>query len=576
MRRCTTLLFTLLLALVVTACGSAAPAATSSTAADTPPSAEPAASLEAAPEASAAASDAAAATSDAAAAASDAAAAPGGSVVVALNREPDMLDPNVGSSRFDDQVHINIFNTPLYRDAELNFVPGLVTEWSVDDAGTTWTLKLRQGVTFHDGTPFDAEALKFNFDRIKNPETASKKAAGLLLSPETNVVDDYTVTVTYEQPYGAFLDALSTPVLGIISPASVEQYGADVGRNPVGTGPFKFVEWVAQDRIVLERNPEYNWAPEYLDHQGPAYLERLTFRFIPEDVSRVVALETGEVDAIINLPREQVARFEGDPAFAVATAVVVGSPAMMTVNANKPPTDNLKVRQAMLHAVNQQDLIAAALSGVGERAFSPISSSNPCYDPSLESKFGFDQDRSKALLAEAGWSDGDGDGILDKGGQPLRVEYITFGGAANRRTAEIIQAQMKEVGIDLVIREMESPAIQAARQAGEHNLAWLTWLGMDPAVMEVMLHSRNIGTGWNFTHFRNEQLDALLDDANTELDTERRCELYRQAQTLALDEGIIIPMYLQQQIVAYNSAIQGLKMSPHGDYIEWYDASKAQ
>lgn len=503
-------------------------------------------------------------------------AATGGTITVAVNREPDMLDPNVGSSRFDDQVHLNIFDTPLYRDADLNFVPGLVTEWSVDESSTVWTLKLREGVTFHDGTPFNAEALKFNFDRITNPETASRKAAGLLGKPTTTVIDEYTVEVAYEAPYGAFLDALSTPVLGIVSPASVETYGADVGRNPVGTGPFRFVEWIAQDRIVLERNPDYAWAPPHMQNQGAVAIDQLVFRIIPEDVSRVVALETGEVDAIINLPREHVQRFQDDPAFGVERAVVAGSPAMMVLNGTKFPTDDVLVRQALAYAVNQDDLINAALFGIGILGYSPISSANPCYDESLESLYPYDPAQAQALLTEAGWADANGDAILDKDGQPLAVEYITFGGAANRRTAEIIQAQLREVGVDLTIREMESPAIQAARQAGEHNLAWLTWLGMDPAVMEVMLHSRNIGTGWNFSHYPSAELDALLEQGASEVDADARCDIYSQAQQLVMQESIIIPMYLQEQIVAYTSAIEGMTMSPHGDYIVWYNASKSE
>ncbi|MBI1299697.1 hypothetical protein GC175_32635 [bacterium] len=500
----------------------------------------------------------------------------GGTVTVAINREPDRLDPNVGSARFDDQVHLNIFDTPIYRDADLNFVPGLVTEWSVDETSTVWTLKLREGVTFHDGTAFNAEALKFNFDRIIDPATASRKAAGLLRNPTTTVIDEFTVEVAYEVPYGAFLDALSTPVLGIVSPASVETYGEDVGRNPVGTGPFRFVEWIAQDRIVLERNPDYAWAPAHMQNQGAVAIDQLIFRMIPEDVSRVVALETGEVDAIINLPREHVQRFEDDPAFGVERAVVAGSPAMMVLNGSKFPTDDVLVRRAMAHAVNQSDLINAALFGIGILGYSPISNANPCYDSSLEGLYPYDLEQAQALLTEAGWADADGDAILDKDGQPLAVEYITFGGAANRRTAEIIQAQLRQIGVDLSIREMESPAIQAARQAGEHNLAWLTWLGMDPAVMEVMLHSRNIGGGWNFTHYPMEELDALLDQGNREVDADTRCGIYSQAQQIVMDESIIIPMYLQEQIVAYSSAIEGLSMSPHGDYIVWYDASKSE
>ena len=500
----------------------------------------------------------------------------GGTVTVAVNREPDMLDPNVGSSRYDDQVHLNIFDTPLHRTADLKIVPGLVEEWTLDDTSTKWTLKLRQGVTFHDGTPFNAAALKFNFDRISNPETKSKKAAGLLSKVSTTVVDEYTVAMQYETPYGAFLDAMSTPAMGIVSPASVAKFGQDVGRNPVGTGPFKFVEWIAQDRIVLERNPEYNWAPSSMGHEGPAYIEQLIFRIIPEDVARSVALETGEIDALINLPREQVSRFKDDPAFAVKRAVVVGSPAMLVLNGTKFPTDDILVRKAIARAIKQDDLISAALFGVGTRAYGPISNSNPCYDPSLESKPGYNPMVARKLLLDAGWKDAKGDGILDKDGKPLAIEYITFGGAANRRTAEFIQAQLREVGIDLTIREMESPAIQPARQAGEHNLAWLTWLGMDPAVLDVMFHSRNIGKGWNFSHYPVAALDEMLVAGKVNTIAATRCKIYAKAQNIIMDEAMIVPMYAQEQVVAHSVAIQGLAMSAHGDYIVWYDAAKPE
>ncbi len=570
MKRATCLNLVLLLALFVSAC-SAVPAAAPKSTPSASDGAAPAA--EASPTVSVAAPESTPAASEGAV---PAAKASGGTVSVGVNREPDMLDPNVGSSRYDDAVHMNIFNSPLYRDADLNFVPGLVKEWLADETNTTWTLKLREGVTFHDGTPFNAKALKFNFDRISNPETASKKAKGLLGNATTTVVDEYTLEVEYEAPYAAFLDALSTPVMGIVSPASVEKFGADVGRNPVGTGPFKFVEWIAQDRIVLERNPDYNWAPEHLGTKGAVALDQLIFRVIKEDVARVVALETGEIDAMINLPREQVARFEGDPAFVVERAVVVGSPTMLVLNGSKAPTDDVMVRQAVEHAINHDDLILAALFGVGIRAFGPLSSANPCYDAKIESKYSYDPVKASAMLVEAGWADADADGILDKGGQPLAVEYITFGGAANRRTAEVIQAQMREVGVDLTIREMESPAIQAARQAGEHNLAWLSWLGMDPAVLDVMFHSRNIGKGWNFSHYPVAELDALIEQGATEIDGAVRCEIYSKVQNLILDEGMIIPMYLQEQIVAHTAKIQGLGMSPHGDYIEWHNATKSE
>jgi peptide/nickel transport system substrate-binding protein len=500
----------------------------------------------------------------------------GGQVVMGMNREPDMLDPNTGSSRYDDQVQMNIFDTPLYRNAKLEFEPWLVEKWAVDAAGTTWTLNVRKGVKFHDGTAFNAEALRFNFARIIDPNTKSRKAAGLLgmptYKPTFTVKDEFTLEVKYDKPYAGFLDGLSTPFMGIVSPESVKKWGADVGRHPVGTGPFKFVEWVAKDRIVLERNPDYNWAPPS-KHQGPAYLDKLVFRFIVEDVARGVALETGEID-IASLVPEQVVRFSTDPKFTVTRGVVAGSPAMVTINTAKAPTDDLKVRQAIEYALNQQVMVQSALLNVGTRAFGPLAPVNPCYDTALENKYKFDQKKANDLLEEAGWKMNAATKIREKDGKKLQLVYITFPGGTARRIAETLQAQLKAVGADVEIREMDSPQIQTARQAGEHHLAWLTWMCMDPSCLEVMLHSRNAGGGWNFTFFKDAKLDGLIDQGAQTVDQAKRCELYKQAQQLILDQAIIAPMYVQERIIGASAKVKNLVMSPHGDYVEFFNMFK--
>jgi peptide/nickel transport system substrate-binding protein len=222
-------------------------------------------------------------------AAVDAAPAAGGTLTIGLGSEPETLDPGDAVYVQEQLILISLFDSLLSMGPDATLHPGLAQSWEVNDDYTEFTFNLRQDVTFHDGTPFNAAAVKASFDHIVSDAVLESGGKTLLVDhqyTETEVVDDNTAVVKFAAPYPTFLRDAARQWLSISSPAALEQYGTDYGRNPVGTGPFRFVAWDAQSQVVVERNPDYNWAPEFAAHQGPAHLEQVIFRFLPEAATR--------------------------------------------------------------------------------------------------------------------------------------------------------------------------------------------------------------------------------------------------------------------------------------------------
>ncbi|MGH2616495.1 MAG: ABC transporter substrate-binding protein, partial [Thermomicrobiales bacterium] len=417
--------------------------------------------------------------------------------------------------------------------------------------------QLRDDVMFHDGTPFNAEAVKVSFDRVADPELRALLVGLLGPYEQTEVLDELTARVTFSEPYPLFLDSLSKTGIRIVSPTAVETFGPDFGQNIVGTGPFKLRSF-SEESVVLERFDEYNWGPAFLDHEGPAFLDTITYRFIPEDATRVTALETGEVQFIDFTPPQQVDRLMADGRFTVDLLYVPGLPQLLQLNVDKFPTSELAVRQAIQHAVNHQAIVDVIWFGKAKPSYGVLSSATPGYWAGVAEVYPFDPDRARELLEADGWTVG-ADGIREKDGQRLELLYVT--NTSQAPTGEIIQAMLAEVGIAMTVEALSSQASLAKYQENQHHIGRLGEITNDPSSMCFPVHSRNIsgGTQGNRSRYANPTVDQLCDEAAQETDWDRRVELYEELQRIVADDAIIIGAFEQVLINTYSVSVMDVR-----------------
>ena len=501
---------------------------------------------------------------------------PGGTVTLGYSSEPPTMDPRVAGATHAWRLFYNIFDPLVVFDQESGeFLPGLATEWTLSDDNLTYTFKLREGVTFHDGTPFDGEAVKYTFDSILDPELKSLTAIGYLGPYDhTNVVDPLTIEVVFREPYAPFLNNLAHSVLSPVSPTAAEEMGVDFGLSPVGTGPFIFQEWQQQESMTLVRNPDYNWPIAAYQHEGPAYLDEVVVRFILEATTLMGTLQNGESDIIDAVLPQEVVNLQGDSNYQVFLPAVPGSPQVLPLNAAKAPTDDIAVRQAILYALDMDTIIDTLWYGTRKAAQGPLSSPTIGYNPAVEEMYPYDPARAAALLDEAGWVPG-ADGIREKDGQRLYLEYLTFSGVQGQ-AGELIQAYLLEAGMEVNLQQVEYAAMAAAFLAGEHNIARVYFSHTDPVVLTTLYHSRNIpGTNFNRTMKEDPELDAMLDEATAELDADARIEKYHAIQEYIMEQAITVPLWEEVVLWGATAQVQGIHFQPLGG-VWFYDVWKQQ
>ena len=490
---------------------------------------------------------------------------PGGKIIYGLTLAPSGIDPHVDASSELGIPLTSVYDTLIYQDLDGSFVPGLAERWEVSADGLTYTFYLRRDVKFHDGTPFNAQAVQFNLERIANPETRSRKARGMLGPYDhTEIVDEYTVRVYFKQPYAPFLDAASQVYLGMASPTAVQQWGADYQLHQVGTGPFLFKEYVPNDHLTLVRNPDYAWAPAVYDHSGPAYLEEIEFRFYVDPAVRALALESGQADVMGEIPPQDAVRLEGNQAFTLYKVPIPGQPLQFFFNTEKPPTDDLRVRQALLYATDRQAIVHTIFQDYSPVAYGPLSAVTMGFTPAVEGRYAYDPALAAELLTQAGWTDSDGDGLRDKEGQPLVLQAYLMTWGYLPEVGQMLQAQLRAVGVELQTQTVAFPAAVEAAGKGEHHLAPMVFSGSDPNVLNSTYLSANAEGGFNWSRVRDAELDRLLNEGISTLDPNRRAELYAQAQTRIMDLALVLPVRDYVNLNAAKATVKGLRFDRRG------------
>ena len=446
----------------------------------------------------------------------------------------------------------------LNHDGEVE--PRLATSWEFVEPNRL-RFNLREGVTFHDGTPFNAEAVKFTWDRalFSDPPGRWKGLAGPISAVE--VVDDLTVDIVTEQPYGPLLLTSTMIYTGVVSPAAVEEYGQDYGRNPVGTGPFEFVEWRTNEQIVLEANEDY-W-------QGPPALDRVVFRVVPEDGARMLALRAGEAQMVLNPPPADVAALEGDPNFNVSVADSV-QVYYLGFNLDKPPVDDVLVRRAIQHALDVQLIVESVLEGGATVATSVISPGVLGYaDMNLSERYPYDPDQAIALLEEAGYTM-NADGIMEKDGEALVLNVLPANGRylKDREVAEVVQEFLRQVGIqaELDIFDWATTFPLSQEDPLQYHLVTFAWLttttDADYTLYSNFRSDELPPDSWNKYRYSNAQVDEWLAQARASTDTDERVELYAQVQDQLAQDLPSIPIYNTNEVVVTTANVTGFETHP--------------
>lgn len=467
------------------------------------------------------------------------------------------LDPAIVTDGESFKVTENIFETLLnFGEQDTTVNPGLAKEWEVSEDGLTYTFHLQEGVKFHDGTDFNAEAVVKNVERWKGGAEekfyyfhSMFKSEGEDIIKSVEAVDDYTVVFTLSRPQAPFLKNIAMSPFGIASPTAFESAGDAFGDNPVGTGPFKFVEWKRNDSITVEKNEDY-W------QEGLPKLDKIIFRSIPDNSARLNALTTGEIDLADGINPSDATTVESN-----AELQLIERPSMnigyLGLTTTRKPFDNALVRQAVNYAIDKQAIVDAFFQGRAEVAVNPMPSSISGYNEEIEG-YPYDPEKAKELLAEAGY---DGEEI-ELWAMPVPRPYMPDG----QKVAEAIQKNLADVGIPSKIVTFEWATYLEKAKNGEADAFLLGWTGDNGDAdnfLYTLLDKDTIGSN-NYTYYSNEEVHELLISAQSETNEEKRNELYKQAQAIIHEDAPWVPLAHSTPLLAAKKGVTDYFPHPTG------------
>ena len=494
----------------------------------------------------------------------------GGTLVYGTDREPTCLDPHNFGDMPQTYVARQYLDSLVSMQPDGTVVPWLAEKWDISKDGLQYTFHLKKGVNFTDGTPFDAEAVKANFEQTLDPETQSSTNLVYLLPiyKGVDVLDKYTVRVNLKRPYSPFLDVLAQAFFGMESPKAMARGIKENCVSPVGTGPFILKKWKKGQEIELVRNPDYNSAPADANNQGPAYLDAITWRFLPDPSVRWQALQSGEAQAIFSVPPEDFAAAQSDPNIELKQFVHAGIGHYIVLDNSEPPFDDIKVRQAFTLAANTPAAVESAYQGAYPVATSAISSGTPFYTAKYANLYPHDLAKAEKLLDQAGWKKG-ANGVREKDGKPLTVKFIYSSGPGETPPAELtlyqnVQAAVKEAGFDMSL--VPQPQAQHNEQANipaDFDAEPTYWNCPTPMCMYIVSSIEAYDSPFaNMSRIKNPELDKTLLAAAATTDRKQQETLYSKAQQIIAENAYWVPMYPEQTLLGVSKKLKGVWIEP--------------
>lgn len=486
----------------------------------------------------------------------------GGTLILGLGEEPDTLDPNK-TNRFHSLTVLNYVAEPLLAlNEEFEAVPLLVKsiDWSEDKL--TMVVHLLEGITFHNGQEMTSRDVKASYERqfrLSPLDFYMRPEDGGIVAIETP--DKYTVVFKYEQAKPLALFYLADAHYAImpadwLAATPDEEVGV---KSLISTGPYKFVEWIRGDRIIMKRFEQYNHAAEFVSNKGPAYIEDLIMRVVPEDATMVAEIMAGNIDLTFDVPLAAYKQLKDSPSVQTLAAPTF-SVQYLVCNTEKDFFIDKRVRMAIAHAVNKDEIAKAAWFEVGQPIYGLVGPGTTGYWKGMSDvAYPYDLEKAKAYLDAAGWVDADKNGIRDKGGQELRLTLITFSDLDQwKRAGEIVQAQLAKVGIKVTLALAEVGATYDRAEAGDYDLGIFrnTWWMGEP-YLTFLTHGDNIHSS-NFGQLKNDVQDRMLKLGSESLDDKLRREAFIIAQVIVVESAVWIPLVANANIAAAKPDVGGL------------------
>ena len=482
---------------------------------------------------------------------------PRGTLKIGLMGEIESLDPNNTSDRIAHRVIHQIYEPLITADYSMNYHPNLATSWDISPDGKAITFNLRKGVKFHDGTPLDSRAVKMTFDRILSQKLKRTWKTYSSFMESVEVIDKYSVRINLKGSTSTALAVMST--LGYIeSPTAIEKYGKDYRFHPCGTGVFKFVEWVPDQRIVLEANKEY-WG-------GEPNIAKVVFKPVPDPQTRLAMIESGDLDVAEQIPASEIERIKAHPQLKL-DEFQSGTMFFVIFNTVKEPFNDKRIRQAIAYGIDTKSIVKALLFGranLAETYAAPNIKNIIKYDI-----YPYNPEKSKAILESLGWKDGKS-GFLEKDGKIFSMNIITPSGRypMDRQIAEAVHGQLKKIGIDVNVTIVEGSVFikslyldPQAKKNAEFSMVILTrpmGPNLDIALTRHFHSSSFVPKANNYSIYSNKELDRILEEAAKIIDENKREALYKGAQDILNEEVPWVPIYSMIYFLTYTKDVKGV------------------
>ncbi|TDD73469.1 ABC transporter substrate-binding protein [Actinomadura rubrisoli] len=485
----------------------------------------------------------------------------GGALRVDLEADPRCVDPHQSPTGTTQIATRDVLDGLIAQDPKTGALkPWLATSWQVSDQARRFAFQLRPGVTFSDGTPLDAAAVKANLDRIVAPSTHSLFASSLMQGyAGAKVTGPLAVTVSFTAPNAPFLQAASTGFLGIQSPRSFAAGTKATCAKVVGSGPFVMESYTPQKSVVLRRRPGYAWASPVAAHGGPAYLDSVTLGIVPDGGVRAGRLRSGQTDAITAVPALQVAPLRA-AGRRVLTAPQPGMPFTMVFNNGRAPLDDVAVRRAVSGSIDAGQVVRAVHHGLFPPAYGLLTRPTIGYSRSVPPP---DPAAAARLLDQSGWTGRDGEGYRTKGGKRLSIDW-PYRAPADAQVAalqQLIQQQLKRAGIRLELRPLATGAAVTALTTGDYGITQQSMVRDDGDLLRSFFRS---GSTDNFSRVRLPEVDRILGQAAATLDPGRRASLYAEAERRLTANATVFPVFDYVTLMGVSGKVAGSAFTADG------------